>query len=1176
MARRRIEYQGDLVPFLASVFFGFAINILTAQTSGWWGPLQPITRYPWIWVPVCLLAWVGWEVRRRTRSKPSWAGSDSPYPGLEPFSAAHTSVFFGREEETRDLVIMLTGSSSNHQHRFVMLVGPSGSGKSSLIRAGVLPRLPRNWQVYGPLRLGSDPFGGLAAVLCVGGDRAHTARRLRDDARRGGDPAHLLALMHPEIGRALLVVDQWEDLYTLCDEPERALFLQLMAALLRAHPDVYLLAVMRPEHYAAAARETALPAVVSVPLASLKPGELRQAIEEPGRASGVSFDDGLVNTMVIESTAHDSDALPLLGHLLRQLHEDAADDVITTAQYNAAGRVAGAIARHADRVYQSLVNTTPKESVDDVLLRAVGVEGDRTIRRSVPTAGLDEPSRLTLNTFRDARLMVETDRQGSLEFAHEAVLREWPTLRGLIDAHSEQLRRITLLEQRAAAWRGSDESDDLLRGAALQQAEALIRTIRPTSTVLEFLKESRASSQQDHGRRADQAAAWAQQLEPQDHELAIAVASAAVTELAATDAAVLTLWGLRAEPEVARFSVAHTALICSMVWLPDGHLRTLDETGKVCTWSAGHHAEEMRLSEPGLRGRGTLSGCGGYVLGESGRGSLGLWRVVDGGYLGGRNSEYSSLGLVAWRHDQMFAAKDGPNRVDLFALEESQPVHRHTITGNQVEALAFSPSGDYFGVAGPGKVLIYRSDAWSKPAVTVKVRGEVTKLAFSPTGEQITVLLRRQSGRLIEGLTLAVYDFSGRRIAAWPADGLREAFAWAPDGTAIAYMQTDKDDRYVTVRSTTGPQMVRRPREEVLDFLTMADEMAWSADGSIALGGRTGNLAVWSVETGAVDLLPGGALWRISWSADRSCLALTTHRRPVRLVNAERMLCDLPEDSAGARARWSPAGPVLAVGEAGAVKLYASDATLVNAFGHGEGMLGDFAWSPDGTRIALSHYDFFGEQPTVISVWDTTTGKQLSVMADDAGASHIVFCPDGRRLAGPAMGGVSIWDSHSGEVLSRWNVTGGPVSALAWSGDGQRLAAGVGEQLHIWDPASAAGDTRCLGLSGGVEGLCWSPDSALIAGVDGRRLRVWDSRDGKPMLTIRSPDLVAHQDPNSRVMVGLQWDTKLTMTMADGRVLGWSVPVDGQAPSTSPEGVERLTADDRQRYGLPPAGSQAI
>jgi WD40 repeat protein len=708
----------------------------------------------------------------------------------------------------------------------------------------------------------------------------------------------------------------------------------------------------------------------------------------------------------------------------------------------------------------------------------------------------------------------------------------------------------------------------LLRGSALEQAEALIRNIHPSLAALEFLEESRAESERDRGQRADQAAAWAQQLEPQDHQLAIAVASAAVAELAATDAAALTLWGLRAEPKIIRLPVAHTAAVCSLVWLPDGRLRSIDETGKVCTWSAGHNHEEQRLSDPAMHGAGTLSQCGGYVLGQTERSLLGLWRLADGRYLGGRNSDYSSLGPVAWRQDVMFA-EVGLRTVDIYVLEESRPVHCNTLEGIQVDALAFSSTGDHLGVAGEGKVRIYRSDAWAEPTATFKVRGEVSTLAFSPTSEQVAVTIRRPSTHPFEDLTLAVYDFTGRRMAAWPVDGLQEAFAWAPDGAAIAYMQADKDDRYVRLRNITGEQLARRPREEILGGLTTADKMAWNTDGSkIAFGGQNGNLAVWSLDPDAVDMLPGGALTRTSWASDRSCLAAITHRRPARIVSTERMLCELPADSAGARLRWSPADDVLAVGVNGAVELYTRDGKMINAFGLRERTLGAFDWSPDGTRIALSRFDFFGERPTVVSIWDTATGVELSVVEGGGGANHVAFCPDGHRLASLDAGGVVIWDSHSGNVVTRWKFTGERISCLAWSRDGQRLAAGAGEQVHIWNPTST-GNVRCVGLVNGIEGLCWSPDSALIAGVDSRRIRLWDGRDGKPMAALHAPES-EHQDPDSRIMVGLHWDTNLAMTMADGSVLTWAIPADGQLPELTVEGSERLTAEDRQRYSLPP------
>jgi WD40 repeat protein len=355
----------------------------------------------------------------------------SPYPGLAAFTTDHADLFVGREaviDRCHELLV---------EHGFVAIVGASGSGKTSLALAGVVPRLGGAVVI----RPGSDPLGAL--------------QRAELDAHAG----------HP------LVVDQLEELVTLCrNEAERARFVEVLLA----HPGGTVVTV-RADLYGELAGHAVLAerlADSQVLLGPMDDEDLLRAIEEPARRCGLEVESGLAETVVHE-LGHAPGALPLLGHALRETWLRRDGRVLTVEAYRAAGGVDSAIASTADRALEAL-DDDRRLVARQLLLRMVELRRDgEDARRWATRDELIElepalaPAVLTVLT--DARLLVADGDQ--ITVAHEALLRAWPKLRRWIAAERSDLLARQDLRVDAERWvAGGRIEPDLYRGARLDAA----------------------------------------------------------------------------------------------------------------------------------------------------------------------------------------------------------------------------------------------------------------------------------------------------------------------------------------------------------------------------------------------------------------------------------------------------------------------------------------------------------------------------------------------------------------------------------------------------------------------------------------------------------------------------------------------------------------------------------
>ncbi len=409
-----------------------------------------------------------------------------PYRGLQVFDVGDALFFFGREALTEWLLDKLRDRSGS---RFLAIIGPSGSGKSSLARAGLLASL-KSGKLPGsdlwPIAIckpGAQPLESLTIALSGAarlGDSPSATRDLIRDL--GTDPRMLhltarLSLRDASTDRRLvLLVDQFEEVFTLCpDEAERqAIINNLLHAATAAEGRTVVVLTLRADFYGRCAAYPDLAAAVSDRqslVGRMTRDELRSAIERPAYLAGCELEGGLADLLLNEVESQPG-SLPLLEHALLQIWDrKEGGRRLTIAAYREIGGVAGALEKHAEEVYAGF-SDEEKETCHQIFLRLVQVDeqGRATKRR----LGLDELAPASVvSRLTDARLLTtDQEKQPTVELAHEALLKNWARLRQWIEQDREALRTRRRLDEAVAEWLGKNQDPDfLLKGGRLAQVE---------------------------------------------------------------------------------------------------------------------------------------------------------------------------------------------------------------------------------------------------------------------------------------------------------------------------------------------------------------------------------------------------------------------------------------------------------------------------------------------------------------------------------------------------------------------------------------------------------------------------------------------------------------------------------------------------------------------------------
>ncbi|MFK3983814.1 AAA family ATPase [Micromonospora sp. NPDC050397] len=1037
----------------------------------------------------------------------------SPYAGLAPLQPTDAQRFFGRERLVAELLTRLA------RRRLVTVFGASGAGKSSLLRAGLLPAIRSGalddamsdddtGPSTGPAGTAAAPTGNATArtgtyatLLFSPGARPLEELAIHLGRFSGDTPGRLLAeldgdrrAVHRLVRRAVgggpdqtglvIVVDQFEEVFTLCADPrERGRFVDLLVSAATADQSrVAVVLGVRADFYTHC---TTLPGLLDamrhgqVVVGPMSTDELRRAITQPAVQAGCAVEGALVSRLIGDATGQPA-VLPLVSHALLETWRRRRGNTLTLAGYEAAGGIERAIAQTAERAYAD-VDADQRRIVRQIFLRLTALgEGTEDTKRRVRREELDGLGPGTgevLERLAAARLLVLD--HDSVEIAHEALIRGWPRLRGWLTADREGLRVHRQLTEAAGTWATlGREAEALYRGTRLALAadragrdEELLSPVER-----EFLAASLGAEARERAvvrrrsRRLRQFVAVLTVL------LVVSVAAtgyAARAERAATEQRNIAVSQLVAGQTAALRELdpglAAQLSLAAYELVPTPEARTSLLSASAARFATRVTEHDARLSAATFSSDGRLLATAGADR------TVRLLDVDDPhrpeqvGLLAGHSHNVESVDFSPDGHSLATASYDGTVRL-WNVSDPRSPELLTTFTAHQeaVHELAYSPDGRTVATAG-GDHTVRLWDVTD--LVAARPIGQLTghsgaigMLVFSPDGR--TVATASDDHRI------GLWDVTDPRRPAhtsWLTGHTDrvEAVAFAPDGRRLvsAGFDADHQARVWDVADRRHPV----PLARLTGHVGPLQSAAFSPDGRyVATAGWDHTTRLWDVSDirrpTPVTVLTGhtNTVWWVEFSPDGRTLATASTDRSVLLTDLPGpVLAGYP--AALATAVFSPDGRTAATGDEGhevrlwdvADRYHPRPASVLA--GH-TGPVKAVAFSPDGRTLATAGID------RTVGLWDVTDRQRPvrlpSLTAHTESVLSVVFTPDGRYLATAGNDHtVRLWsvaDPRRPQPVGELTDITDSVPALAVSRDGRTLAVATGPTVRLTDISDPA------------------------------------------------------------------------------------------------------------------------
>ena len=1038
----------------------------------------------------------------------NWDATRPPFPGLLAFQEEDAAIYFGRDDDIRRLIERLEARRAQGGAKLVALLGSSGSGKSSLLRAGVIPRLKRagrNWVVTPAMRPRLHPIDALAVAL-AGASGPDTDWRKLKDSLLGPDPERALADLANDLrvkagaGEAeiLIPIDQGEELFGVADPDEAKRFFEILThALSDSLPYMAVIAIRSDFLGQLQSAATLTARFEEFSLGPMPLARVPQIIQGPAKVAGVNVEEAFVQQAARDAATED--ALPLLAFALRELWDRSPNKSLSLEGYKALGDEKGGLTplENAVREAADAVLAEAKPADDELMaLREAFVpamvrvnDQGEYVRRPARLDELPPKARPLLERLAKARLLIVRQDGDArvVEVAHEALLRKWPLLRSWLDAARVFLIGKQQLEQDLRDWEGAAEKDKagaLLTGLKLSRARGWLIEHPTQLTAQErgFIQASIRSVEAEERRRA------------RTRRL-VTLGSLAAALVLAVFAVFASLAEQHAQKSATAARESERQAKAAQTIATENESRARQALLDVTI--ANHRVAQVQqiarqTGDPSLGPqRGLLLAVHAATLQP--KDSIGLLGAVDGvrqqlrGAAGVPLDDHAAdVTATAYSQDRRWLATGGADGlIRLHDLTAADPhATGHDLAGHQgpVTGLLFAADGRHLVSAGSdGTLRSWHVDVGSQVAgrvISMNGLGPIRALAASPDGQWLA--FGSDSGQLCMWRWLADGPEEAACDPAWRDEEPVTTVAFSPKGRWLATTCTGAcKDFSAPVRlydlslkgEKRGPKSLV-PHSTLTEPSLMA--IAFSPD-ETQLAAAYGYVAeLWDLTqpdppASVVGTFPGGGGWvtALDISADGRWLALGSGgSNDVRLWR----LPGNPGD---------PGAPIILSGHGGPVTVarFGGGHWLASAASDGSLNLWDLV-SPvlqatplRGHDLSINGLRFSPEgNPTQLVSWGRGESARLWRLPDLAADPLVLRAPVGQTLMGMAVSADGAWIASSS------------------LGD---------NQLALWSTQDLHAPAHMLALPGFARSIAFSPDGRWLAAKSQERGRIslWNLRD---------------------------------------------------------------------------------